>query len=175
MIDYFIDSVSKLFNKKINLELFEEDFLFDLIKLEFEILNPKYCSMTMDEFLVFISKNLGLQKIRKQYLKELSPFFNCTYLIFIENKLVAYTIFFPSEDKQSFYIHQISISCKFQNNGFGKKLIQIIENIAKKEIYNTISLRVEKEKKALLTYYSKLGFSLKKEEKEYYFMEKKLN
>lgn len=94
MIDYFIDSVSKLFNKKINLELFEEDFLFDLIKLEFEILNPKYCSMTMDEFLVFISKNLGLQKIRKQYLKELSPFFNCTYLIFIENKLVAYTIFF---------------------------------------------------------------------------------
>lgn len=89
--------------------------------------------------------------------------------VFVEDKIIGVICGFPREDY--LLLSEIAIDSKFQNRGFGKKLIEEFENTAKQKYYKIINAGAQDKaldfykslnyKPFLLIQYKKIDYSLK--------------
>lgn len=86
------------------------------------------------------------------------------YVARIDDELVGY-VFCEKTDELN--VSRVAVLKKYQNHGFATKLINFVEDIARSSKMN-MSLEVSKNNYPAIRLYTKLGFQLRRERKNYY-------
>ncbi len=128
-------------------------YYFNLFKLNFYEIIEKYCGFK--------------PKIFKENFNKLD-----NYIMKINNRRVGFYQLSIFENKM--YVNEIQISPKYQGKGIGSKILNNIENEAKKIKLNSLELQVFKENKAK-NLYEKFGFKTTEDKNISIIMRKKLN
>lgn len=98
------------------------------------------------------------------------------YQIKKEGKNIGLLAFYINSETKISYLTLIVIKNQYQNFGFGKKLLELYENISKKEKMNVLKLEVFNKNLKAINFYKKFGFNLQdKASDESSYMIKKLN
>lgn len=98
------------------------------------------------------------------------------YQIKKEGKNIGLLAFYINNETKISYLTLIVIKNQYQNFGFGKKLLELYENISKKEKMNILKLEVFNKNLKAINFYKKFGFNLQdKTSDESSYMIKKLN
>jgi len=100
-------------------------------------------------------------KNMEKYLKDTLKSYSLEKLYF-ENTLIGFCIYYvakvPFSSVITMYIGDFAIAPKFQHKGYGKKLMEIMEKIAKKKKCNNISLVVHANNNKAISFYRGFNF-----------------
>ncbi len=116
---------------------------FERMKLLSNLEIKKIESKNFNNAIKILDEELGKKRVRnKEFLfkkfKEHPEFFIGAFL---DNELIGVICGFPREDY--LLISELTVLSKFQNRGFGKKLVEKFENIAKQKKYTKINVGAE--------------------------------
>lgn len=96
--------------------------------------------------------------------------FGSIYVAYFEKEIVGF-ITIAGEGKEDIYIDEFWIKREFQRKGFGKTMLEFVENLYKKEGAKTISVMTSKKIGGAYNFYTKFNF---KENKDEVILSKKL-
>ena len=100
-------------------------------------------------------------KNMEKYLKDILDSYNLEKIYF-ENTLIGFCTYYiakvPFSKIKLLYIGDFAIAPKYQNKGHGKRLMKVMEKIARKEKCNRISLDVHANNGKAISFYRKFEF-----------------
>lgn len=92
-----------------------------------------------------------------------------------ENKKIGFVVFYLNKETKIGYLTLLAVKNEYQSLGFGKKLLEVYENISKKEKMTVLKLEVFNKNLKVINFYKKFGFNLQdKASDESSYMIKKL-
>ncbi|MBT8433272.1 MAG: GNAT family N-acetyltransferase [Gammaproteobacteria bacterium] len=78
------------------------------------------------------------------------------YVAQVDNQIVGFAVFYARQDHV--HLENVAVTPGFQNRGFGRKLIEYVEQQAQQEGYNRIELYTNASMSENLELYPRLGF-----------------
>ena len=79
------------------------------------------------------------------------------------------------EENDTIFIYGLSVIPEVRNQGIGKQLVKLVEQIGIDRGLHRVRLNVEVEQKELCKYYENLGYEYWDEDKTYFYMIKYIN
>ena len=119
-----------------------------------------------------VQRNLSRSDMKKYILKRINKKHEIFFGYQRNKELIGYVTlipFFPGYKHCEVY--WLAVKKKFQNQGMGRKLMNFVENFAKKKGFRTVCLYTGKDMKRAQSFYKKIGYHFVNEFKEYYGFE----
>lgn len=93
---------------------------------------------------------------------------------FNNNEIIGFMACYFNYKSSAAYITTLSIIELFQNNGIGKQLIKLAENLAKSKCFNHISFEVQKSNSKAIVFHIKNKYQISSETPTSFIMNKKI-
>ncbi len=115
-----------------------------------------FLSFSDEDFIPILSQRIDIESYVKKIIK-----YAQVYCIISENQILGMCAIYLNNGIEGF-ITSFNISKQFQNQGYGKLLLERVLHEAKLQNYKTVTLEVDKNNNNAIAFYKKFAFKIER-------------